>query len=207
MRLGALDQDPGVRPNVHQLVDYAAPWAPVPTTVTRASASACAGSRTRRRGSAPLRAAALSEIAYRGGDGREVFARRGSLTWRGSCSLTSAASGALAATPSATPGSGMPDDVVLLLDHLDIGRAFIGGAGMGSGVAIRAVLAGASPWGSVLISARARGADAVPPDLVELGRRYAGVLPQAHEPRQAVGRPSRTRLPSALGSHHRSRTF
>jgi hypothetical protein len=30
VRLGALDQDPGVRPGVHQFVDYAAPWAPVP---------------------------------------------------------------------------------------------------------------------------------------------------------------------------------
>jgi len=30
MRLGALDQDPGVRPGVHQFVDYAAAWAPVP---------------------------------------------------------------------------------------------------------------------------------------------------------------------------------
>jgi hypothetical protein len=30
VRLGALDEDPGVRPSVHQFVDYAAPWAPVP---------------------------------------------------------------------------------------------------------------------------------------------------------------------------------
>jgi hypothetical protein len=30
VRLGALDQDPGVRPSVHQFVDYAAPWEPVP---------------------------------------------------------------------------------------------------------------------------------------------------------------------------------
>ncbi len=30
VRLGALDQDPGIRPGVHQFVDYAAPWAPVP---------------------------------------------------------------------------------------------------------------------------------------------------------------------------------
>jgi hypothetical protein len=30
VRLGALDQDPGVRPNAHQFVDYAAPWEPVP---------------------------------------------------------------------------------------------------------------------------------------------------------------------------------
>jgi hypothetical protein len=30
VRLGALDQDPGVRPGAHQFVDYAAPWAPVP---------------------------------------------------------------------------------------------------------------------------------------------------------------------------------
>ena len=30
VRLGALDQDPGVRPSVHQFVDYAAPWSPVP---------------------------------------------------------------------------------------------------------------------------------------------------------------------------------
>jgi hypothetical protein len=30
VRLGALDQDPGVRPGLHQFVDYAAPWAPVP---------------------------------------------------------------------------------------------------------------------------------------------------------------------------------
>jgi hypothetical protein len=30
VRLGALDQDPGVRPSVHQFVDYAAPWEPIP---------------------------------------------------------------------------------------------------------------------------------------------------------------------------------
>jgi hypothetical protein len=30
VRMGALDQDPGVRPSVHQFVDYAAPWEPVP---------------------------------------------------------------------------------------------------------------------------------------------------------------------------------
>jgi hypothetical protein len=30
VRLGALDQDPGVRPGVHQFVDYAAPWVPLP---------------------------------------------------------------------------------------------------------------------------------------------------------------------------------
>lgn len=30
VRFGALDQDPGIRPGVHQFVDYAAPWAPVP---------------------------------------------------------------------------------------------------------------------------------------------------------------------------------
>jgi hypothetical protein len=30
VRLGALDQDPGIRPGVHQFVAYAAPWAPVP---------------------------------------------------------------------------------------------------------------------------------------------------------------------------------
>jgi hypothetical protein len=30
VRLGALDEDPGLRPSVHQFVDYAAPWAPVP---------------------------------------------------------------------------------------------------------------------------------------------------------------------------------
>jgi hypothetical protein len=30
VRLGALDQDPGVRPGVHQFVDYAPAWAPVP---------------------------------------------------------------------------------------------------------------------------------------------------------------------------------
>jgi hypothetical protein len=30
VRLGAIDQDPGVRPGVHQFVDYAPPWAPVP---------------------------------------------------------------------------------------------------------------------------------------------------------------------------------
>ena len=30
VRLGALDQDPGVRPSAHQFVDYAAPWAPIP---------------------------------------------------------------------------------------------------------------------------------------------------------------------------------
>jgi hypothetical protein len=30
VRLGALDQDPGVRPNVHQFVTYAAPWERIP---------------------------------------------------------------------------------------------------------------------------------------------------------------------------------
>jgi hypothetical protein len=30
VRLGALDQDPGVRPGAHQFVDYAAPWEPIP---------------------------------------------------------------------------------------------------------------------------------------------------------------------------------
>jgi hypothetical protein len=30
VRLGALDRDPEIRPTVHQFVDYAAPWAPVP---------------------------------------------------------------------------------------------------------------------------------------------------------------------------------
>lgn len=30
VRLGALDQDPGVRPGAHQFVDYAAPWDPLP---------------------------------------------------------------------------------------------------------------------------------------------------------------------------------
>jgi hypothetical protein len=30
VRLGSLDQDPGVRPGLHQFVDYAAPWSPVP---------------------------------------------------------------------------------------------------------------------------------------------------------------------------------
>jgi hypothetical protein len=30
VRMGALDEDPGIRPGVHQFVDYAPPWAPVP---------------------------------------------------------------------------------------------------------------------------------------------------------------------------------
>jgi hypothetical protein len=30
VRVGALDQDPGVRPSVHQFVDYAAAWDPIP---------------------------------------------------------------------------------------------------------------------------------------------------------------------------------
>ncbi len=30
VRLGALDQDPGIRPAAHQFVDYAAPWEPIP---------------------------------------------------------------------------------------------------------------------------------------------------------------------------------
>ena len=29
VRMGALDDDPGIRPQAHQYVDYAAPWAPV----------------------------------------------------------------------------------------------------------------------------------------------------------------------------------
>jgi hypothetical protein len=30
LRMGTLDEDPGIRPRFHQFVDYAAPWAPVP---------------------------------------------------------------------------------------------------------------------------------------------------------------------------------
>jgi hypothetical protein len=30
IRMGALDEDPGIRPAAHQFVDYAAAWAPVP---------------------------------------------------------------------------------------------------------------------------------------------------------------------------------
>jgi hypothetical protein len=30
VRFGALDQDPGIRPTVHQFVAYAAPWEPIP---------------------------------------------------------------------------------------------------------------------------------------------------------------------------------
>ena len=30
VRMGALDEDPGVRPTAHQFVDYAPAWAPVP---------------------------------------------------------------------------------------------------------------------------------------------------------------------------------
>jgi hypothetical protein len=30
VRMGALDQDPGIRPSVHQFTDYAAPWEPIP---------------------------------------------------------------------------------------------------------------------------------------------------------------------------------
>jgi hypothetical protein len=30
IRMGALDQDPGIRPGVHQFCDYAPAWAPVP---------------------------------------------------------------------------------------------------------------------------------------------------------------------------------
>jgi hypothetical protein len=30
VRLGVLDEDPGVRPSAHQFVDYAAPWLPLP---------------------------------------------------------------------------------------------------------------------------------------------------------------------------------
>jgi hypothetical protein len=30
VRLGALDEDPGVRPSAHQFVDYAAVWEPIP---------------------------------------------------------------------------------------------------------------------------------------------------------------------------------
>jgi hypothetical protein len=30
VRMGAFDQDPGIRPSYHQFVDYAAPWAPIP---------------------------------------------------------------------------------------------------------------------------------------------------------------------------------
>src|SRR5215467_12683943 len=30
VRMGAFDEDPGVRPSAHQFVDYAAPWEPIP---------------------------------------------------------------------------------------------------------------------------------------------------------------------------------
>lgn len=30
IRMGTLDEDPGIRPGVHQFTAYAAPWAPVP---------------------------------------------------------------------------------------------------------------------------------------------------------------------------------
>jgi hypothetical protein len=30
VRMGALDDDPGVRPSAHQFTDYAAPWEPIP---------------------------------------------------------------------------------------------------------------------------------------------------------------------------------
>ena len=30
VRMGALDDDPGIRPSAHQFVDYAAPWEPLP---------------------------------------------------------------------------------------------------------------------------------------------------------------------------------
>jgi hypothetical protein len=30
IRMGALDEDPGIRPTAHQFTSYAAPWAPVP---------------------------------------------------------------------------------------------------------------------------------------------------------------------------------
>lgn len=30
IRMGALDDDPGIRPSAHQFTTYAAPWAPVP---------------------------------------------------------------------------------------------------------------------------------------------------------------------------------
>ncbi len=30
IRLGVLDEDPGIRPSVHQYVVYAAPWEPIP---------------------------------------------------------------------------------------------------------------------------------------------------------------------------------
>ena len=30
VRLGAFDEDPGIRPAVHQFVAYAAPWEPIP---------------------------------------------------------------------------------------------------------------------------------------------------------------------------------
>ena len=30
IRMGTLDADPGIRPQVHQFTDYAAPWSPVP---------------------------------------------------------------------------------------------------------------------------------------------------------------------------------
>ncbi len=30
IRMGALDEDPGIRPSAHQFTTYAAPWSPVP---------------------------------------------------------------------------------------------------------------------------------------------------------------------------------
>jgi hypothetical protein len=30
VRMGALDEDPGIRPSAHQFTDFAAPWEPIP---------------------------------------------------------------------------------------------------------------------------------------------------------------------------------
>ena len=48
IRLGAFDDDPGVRPSVRQFVTYAAPWEPIRTTVSPAIRRAATPSDARR---------------------------------------------------------------------------------------------------------------------------------------------------------------
>jgi pimeloyl-ACP methyl ester carboxylesterase len=66
------------------------------------------------------------------------------------------------------------DDVVALLDHLGFERALVGGAGMGSGIAIRAGLdAPERVGGLVLISPEHRGEERPSPEMVALQEEMA----------------------------------
>ncbi len=62
IRMGALDDDPGIRPGAHQFVDYAAPWFPVPTTACRGSRSGSTPRPCRRTSSRVVRSGAAKQL-------------------------------------------------------------------------------------------------------------------------------------------------